>query len=73
VAQLSSLLRSRGADVGSAMQGLEVRGQVSDIVKRVVFQQYFVPAATGHFHILPAHVSPATGFLHESRSQDSLS
>jgi hypothetical protein len=55
------------------MQGLEVRGEVSDIAKRVVFQQDFVPAALGHFHILPALLSPGTGFLDESRPQDSLS
>jgi hypothetical protein len=55
------------------MQGLEVRGEVSNIVKRVVFQQDFVPAATREFHILPAFLSPGTGFLHESRWQDSLS
>jgi hypothetical protein len=55
-----------------AMQSLEVRGQVLDIVKRVVFQQGFVPAATGDFHTLPAFLSPGTGFLHESRSQDWL-
>jgi hypothetical protein len=55
------------------MQGLEVRGVVSDIVKRVVFQQDFVAAATGDSHILPAFLSPGTGFRHEPRSQDSLS
>jgi hypothetical protein len=55
------------------MQGVEVRGEVSDIVKPAVFQQGFVPAATGDFHSLPALLSPGTGFLHESRSQDSLS
>ena len=32
-----------------------------------------MPAATNDFHSLRAFLSPATGFLHESRSQDSLS
>ena len=50
-----------------------MRGQVLAIVKRVVFPPGFVSAATVDVHMLPALLPPGTGFLHESRSQDSLS